>query len=145
MSESSSFLDEYRGELWATRQWSDLDKMWEVVNADAIGDWYIYAVGEQPPEQTSSAEEVTTFVHEVNELLHREHEHDYCGIVYADDRAAPRFIKIFDPNNLGVSCGSSDFPPFPGWVMSKTKPVNLVEAIQPPNNRRRWWKKIFSD
>ena len=47
------------------------------------------------------------FVTEIDRLLRQDHAEDYCGIVYADDLQQPRFIKIYDPNNLGVSCGYS--------------------------------------
>jgi len=39
--------------------------------------------------------------------LRADHHESYCGIVYADDLDKPRLIKIYDPNNLGSSCGSS--------------------------------------
>ncbi len=32
------------------------------------------------------------------------------GIVYVDDPVAPSLIKIYDPNNLGSTCGSSADP-----------------------------------
>ncbi len=124
-------------------QWRQLDDFWAVLRERADKDWFIYAVGEQPPVSPSSQEQVLTFVDEVDALLRKEHDEDYCGIVYADDKKDPGFIKIFDPNNLGVSCGFSDNPPLPGWILSKIKPVELEEALNPPGNRRRWWQRIF--
>jgi hypothetical protein len=53
-------------------------------------------------------------------------------------------IKIYDPNNLGVSCGYSDNPPLPGWVLSRIAPVDLQAVDITPNNRKRWWRRIFS-
>ena len=85
-----------------------------------------------------------TFIHEVDHLLRTEHNEDYCGIVYADDTQQPGFIKIFDPNNLGVSCGYSEKPPLPGWIVSRIPPVELETALYPPNNRRRWWRRLFA-
>jgi hypothetical protein len=55
-------------------------------------------------------------------LLREEHREAYCGIVYADDLENPRLIKIYDPNKLGSSCGSSKNPPGPGWIMSRLPP-----------------------
>ena len=75
--------------------------------------------------------------------MHKKHDEDYCGIVYTDNKEIHAFIKIFDPNNLGVSCGFSDNPPLPGWILSKIKPVELEAALNPPNNRRKWWQKVF--
>ena len=91
-----------------------------------------------------TAEQLLVFIDEVDALLRKEHDEEYCAIVYADDHADPAFIKIFDPNNLGVSCGFSENPPLPGWVLSKMQPVDIEHALQPANNRQRWWQKIFS-
>jgi hypothetical protein len=79
----------------------------------------------------------------VDTLLRQEHGEDYCGIVYADDLSQPRFIKIYDPNNLGVTCGYSDNPPLPGWILSKLRPCDLSAGIHLPGNRKRWWRRLF--
>jgi hypothetical protein len=71
----------------------------------------------------------------INALLHREHEEDYCGIVYAGNTQQPAFIKIFDPNNLGVTCGFSAKPPLPGWIMSRIAPIDLEPALYPKNRQ----------
>ena len=81
---------------------------------------------------------------QIDELLRREHDEQYCGIVYVDDVNAPSFVKIFDPNNLGVSCGYSDSPPLPGWILSKLPPVDLQAPVPQPGNRRRWWRRLFA-
>ena len=52
-------------------------------------------------------------------------------------------VKIYDPNNLGVSCGYSDNPPLPGWVLSRVAPVDLPRAQQQAQGRRRWWRGVF--
>ena len=83
------------------------------------------------------------FIDEIDALLRREHEHDYCGIVYADDLETPRLIKIFDPNHLGSSCGSSGQPTPPGWVVSLLPPEDVSDAMPLANNRRRWWQRLL--
>ncbi len=144
MNAVASYTDTFKGRFVGIMRWHQLDELWARLRNEAADDWYIYAVGEQPPEQTSDSAQLVNFVDEVDQLLRKEHEEDYCGIVYADNPEQPSFIKIFDPNNLGVVCGSSDNPPMPGWVLSKIKPVDLPEAFPPPGNRRRWWQKIFT-
>jgi hypothetical protein len=144
MNAVASYTDSFKGRFVGIMRWHQLDALWATLRNEAANDWYIYAVGEQPPEQTSNSDQLLSFVDKVDQLLRQEHEEDYCGIVYADDPEKPSFIKIFDPNNLGVVCGSSDNPPMPGWVLSKIKPVDLPEAFPPPGNRRRWWQKIFA-
>lgn len=138
-----AFIDAYRGSFTSMMRWPHLDEFWSLLNQQADSSWYIYAVGEQPPETPVEKNKFLSFIKEIDTLLHEEHTEDYCGIVYADDKKMPTFIKIYDPNNLGVSCGFSDNPPLPGWILSKLQPIELESALNPPNNRRRWWKRLF--
>ena len=119
-----------------------LDALWERVRARPEG-WFLYAVGETPPTAAASGEDCTRFVAELDDLLRREHDEDYCGIVYADDLAEPTLIKVYDPHNLGVSCGFSTNPPLPGWVLSRIRPVDLPAARAQTAGRRRWWQRIL--
>jgi hypothetical protein len=144
MTQAEEYAEKFKGRFVGILRWKQLDELWATLNRDAGKGWHIYAVGEEPPSNTVTAEEMQTFIEKVDHLLREEHEEDYCGIVYADDPQAPSFVKIFDPNNLGVSCGFSDNPPLPGWVLSKIPPIDLPEAFPPPGNRRRWWQKLFS-
>jgi hypothetical protein len=138
----TDFLAAFRGSFTSALRWHHLDKLWARLRADADGGWYLYAVGEPPPESAAQPADVLRFIDELDALLRREHDEDFCGIVYTDDPSEPRFVKIYDPNNLGVVCGFSDNPPLPGWIMSKLKPVDLP-AAQPPRGRRRWWQRLF--
>ena len=140
----NTFVKAYRGSFTSMLRWPQLDEFWELLKQQATDDWYIYAVGEEPPETPVEKAKLLEFITEIDALLHKEHDEDYCGIVYADNKTNPTFIKIYDPNNLGVSCGFSDNPPMPGWILSLIKPVELEAALNPPNNRRRWWKKLFT-
>jgi hypothetical protein len=149
MQQNIEYADPYvkrfkEGRFESLMRWPQLEQFWKTLRPQVDDSWYVYAVGESAPVAPSNKESVLSFISEIDQLLHKEHEESYCGIVYANDHQNPDFIKIFDPNNLGVSCGFSDNPPLPGWVMSKMKPVNLQDALQPANNRRRWWQKIFA-
>jgi hypothetical protein len=130
------YLVAFRGSFTSALRWPQLDALWDRVR-QAPERWYVYAVGEPPPTSPATADELLRFIVEIDQLLRREHDEDYCGIVYADRLAAPSMIKIYDPNNLGVSCGYSDNPPLPGWV-----PADLAAARQPAG-RRRWWRRLF--
>lgn len=143
MNAENEYLKTFRGSFSGILRWPQLDELWQRVREDRDGGWYIYAVGSPPPETPASGEQVERFLDEVDRLLRSEHEEAYCGIVYADDPEHPSFIKIFDPNNLGVVCGYSENPPLPGWVMSKLKPIDLPDAIPQTGSRRRWWQKLF--
>ncbi len=140
----TDFRVAFRGSFSGVLRWEQLDELWQLLRADAAGDWYLYAVGEVPPEATVSTEAVLLFIDEIDILLRKEHEEDYCGVVYVDDRESPSFVKIFDPSNLGVSCGYSDNPPLPGWTLSKLQPVDLQAQMPLPGNRRRWWQRLFA-
>ena len=133
----------FRGSFTSVMSWEQLDAFWQVVRGRADSGWYIYAVGEAVPTAQMSAEEVNRFIDHIDTLLRKEHEEDYCGIVYADSKTDPTFIKIFDPNHLGVSCGSSDNPPLPGWVMSLIPPIELKDRQTLAQNRMRWWQRLW--
>lgn len=137
---SSAFHDLYTGRLWAVMSWDQLTAFWGRVDGDG---WYVYAVGEELPPAAAPAETTAEFVKRVDALLRDDHRHDYCGIVYADDIKRPSFVKIYDPNNLGVSCGFSTNPPLPGWIMSRVPPEDLRPARRAPEGRRRWWQALF--
>jgi len=138
----TEFEHAYRGLFHGVMKWDALDRLWGKIDPGA--GWYLYAVGEPPPGQPSSPEDVREFLNRVDELLRREHRESYCGIVYADDLERPRFIKIFDPGYLGSSCGSSKNPPLPGWTMSLIPPTDLQRKGPLPESRRRWWQAIFA-
>jgi hypothetical protein len=140
MDTENDFLAKYRGLLYNILSWDQLSAFW--ARLDRGAGWYLYAVGHSIPTDKASPVEVDRFVNEVDRLLHNEHEEDYCGIVYADDLQNPSFVKIYDPNNLGVSCGSSGKHIFPGWIMSLQLPVELEPEVT-PNNRKRWWNSLF--
>jgi hypothetical protein len=142
--EDKCFYTAFRGRFSGLLSWEQLDAFWSVVRARAGDGWYLYAVGEAPPTAPASAEQVERFINEIDALLRREHEEDYCGIVYADSLSAPAFIKIFDPHNLGVQCGFSDNPPLPGWIMSLIPPLKLSQRHPLPGSRRRWWQRLWA-
>lgn len=144
MSTEKAYLAAFRGNFTSTMRWHDLDAFWEILKANADDNWYIYAVGHTPPDSTVDKQQLLNFIDKIDELLHREHEEDYCGIVYVDNKEHPEFVKIFDPNNLGVVCGFSENPPLPGWILSRIQPVELEAALNPPKNRQRWWQQLFA-
>lgn len=136
---NSAFENKLNGMLYSLLSWDQLAAFWTRLDTDAA--WYLYAVGEAVPTQPASSEQVKTFVREIDLLLRRDHDESYCGIVYADDVNQPTFVKIYDPNNLGVSCGSSKVAILPGWVMSQVPPVDLKPLVVPAG-RKRWWQSL---
>ena len=144
MSDGNSFHTAFRGNFSSILSWQQLDQFWDVVRRQADAGWYIYAIGTPPPARTSASNAVVKFVDEVDALLRDEHHEDYCGIVYTDNREAPTMIKIFDPNNLGVSCGFSANPPLPGWILSLIPPQPLESKRPLSAGRQRWWQALWT-
>lgn len=141
---ATTFLHAFRGSFTSLLKWPDLDAFWQVLESRADAKWYIYAIGEAVPVSPASAAQLKKFIREIDTLLREEHDEDYCGIVYVDDKTNPSFIKIYDPNNLGVTCGFSDNPPLPGWALSLIPPVELNEKTFLSHSRRRWWQRLFA-
>jgi len=143
-AQQPDFRAAFKGTFSGILRWEQLDTLWETLRADSASDWYLYAVGEAPPATTVAGDAMLRFIDEIDVLLRKEHGEDYCGIVYVDDVQTPSFVKIFDPNNLGVSCGYSDNPPLPGWILSKLLPADLRASMPQPGSRRRWWRRLFA-
>ncbi len=144
MADIDEFDRYYNGLLYSVMRWDQLTAFWQKVDAEA--GWYLYAVGQDVPVEPSAADKVQRFMHELDELLRREHHEDYCAIVYADNLDAPNFIKIYDPNHLGSSCGSSATKSsiLPGWLMSRTPPRKLEMHGVVTGQRKRWWQSFLA-
>ncbi|NOT17219.1 MAG: hypothetical protein HOP20_04020 [Sulfuriferula sp.] len=136
----SAFQAKLDGMLYSLLSWDQLTAFWPRIDTGA--GWYLYAVGQDVPATPADAGQVADFIQRIDALLRQEHEERYCGIVYADDTQAPTFIVIYDPSNLGVSCGSSKERVLPGWVMSQIAPVAMQAKIV-PNNRKTWWRSFI--
>lgn len=143
MADTDAFERSYNGTLYSVMRWDQLTAFWQKIDADA--GWYLYAVGQDVPHAPSPADKVQQFTRELDDLLRREHHEDYCAIVYADDLDNPHFIKIYDPNHLGSSCGSSATKSsvLPGWLMSLTPPRELEISGVVTGQRKRWWQAFL--
>ena len=139
---SQDFLNRMKGSFRGMLRWDDLDALWLKVLESPEG-WYVSFTGTEPVQETLNIAMLQAFIAEIDELLRREHECDYCGIVFVDDPESPAFIKIHDPNNVGSMCGSSTVRIPPRWVLSRIPPVLIVDEAPLPNNRRHWWQKLF--
>ena len=144
MISNDTFYKAFRGNFTSLLSWQQLDEFWNVVRQKTGAGWYIYAIGTPVPTQPSTPEAVAKFITEVDALLHNEHHEDYCGIVYTDSKESPTLVKIFDPNHLGVSCGFSNNPPLPGWILSLIPPQSLESKRPLPAGRHRWWQALWT-
>lgn len=130
------------GQLFGMMRWEQWDGVRSVLQADANIDWYVYCVGHALPEAPVRGKEFVRMLGEIDALLRRDHQESYLGIVYADDLDDPTFVKIYDPNNLGSSCGSSGYTIPPGWTISRMPPEEIRIAAPLPMGRSRWWTSI---
>lgn len=137
----SEFQRLYTGRLWSVMSWDQLAAFWQRI--DPAAGWYLYSVGVSPEPTFATSEQVSAFITEVDALLRTDHRESYCGIVYTDDLESPRLVKIYDPNNLGSSCGSSKNQPLPGWIMSRMPPEDIGPSRPAPEGRRRWWQTLM--
>ena len=81
----NSFRQAFRGSFSGVLRWHQLDELWEVIrNQQKLDSWYVYAIGAPPPDEVVSADDLDRFLSEVDSLLRKEHEEDYCGVVYTD-------------------------------------------------------------
>jgi hypothetical protein len=138
------FQTAFRGRFSNLLSWDSLDTLWQAVRAQAGAGWYIYAIGMPAPTQPASADDVIRFIDAVDALLRHDHREEYCGIVYVDNTEAPTLVKIFDPHNLGTSCGSSKNAPLPGWILSRLPPEPLTDKRPLPAARQRWWRTLWN-
>lgn len=139
---SSDFASLLNGRFRGMLHWADLDALWQKLREQPEG-WYVSLIGEPPSPAPMTAEALRNFIGEIDALLRREHELDYCGIVFADDADAPAIVKIYDPHNLGSACNTSGIRIPPRWVLSRVPPTLIEDAAPLPGNRRRWWQKLF--
>lgn len=138
-----NFITAFKGKFYGILKWNQLDDLWLKVKKDKNNGWYLYAIGDEPPTELTKNNELEAVIDEIDVLLRREHNEDYCGIVYADNLETPSFIKVFDPNNVGTSCSIATTAPLPGWVVSKLPPSDLSAPMKQTAKRRRWWDRLF--
>lgn len=131
----SNYFDEFQGRFIGIMQWDDCHTLLQKL-IDQPSDWYLYNTLDKVPTQTADANLFTDQINEIKEILTNEHQERYCGIVYTNDLEEPSFVKIFHPKNLGKSCGSSEHPPIPQWLLSKTEPQDVIEKFGPPEEEK---------
>ena len=135
---ASSFLQHFKGMFSGILQWQQLDELWETIKTEPTG-WYIYPVDETIPRVSVDTDTLQRFIVDTDALLRQEHNYDYCGIVYVDNKIKPSMIKIFDPNRLGAVCGSSGSVVLPRWILSRIPPESLTDNPSEPLGYKRWW------
>ncbi len=138
----SNYFDEFQGRFIGIMQWDDCHALLQKL-VEQPSDWYLYDTLKEVPKQTADANHFTDQISEIKKILTNEHQERYCGIVYTNDLEKPSFVKIFHPNNLGKSCGSSEHPPIPQWLLSKTEPQDVIEKFGSPEEEKGFVSKLL--
>ena len=139
---AGAFPRQLNGNFVGMLHWAQLDELWRRVRAAPQG-WYAGQSGQTVPTAPMTTEALNRFVDEVDALLRREHKQDFCGIVYADHREHPGFIKIYDPHNMGSFCSCSSTPIAPLWVLSRSRPEQVKDESVLHETRGGWWQRLF--
>jgi hypothetical protein len=121
------YLGQFKGKFIGIMDWQDCHKLFDKL-INASNDWYIYNTLINIPSDTAESEEFINQIHQIKDILNKEHKERYCGIVYVDNIDEPSFVKVFHPKNIGKACGGSENPPLPRWLISKTQPVDVMDS-----------------
>ena len=62
------FLVAFRGSFTSTLRWPQLDALWQCLRGQPEG-WYVYAVGEPPPNSPATADDLLRFIDLMDALL----------------------------------------------------------------------------
>lgn len=127
-----SFREAYDGWLSGVLAWDDYDRLMAAVEAAPSG-WYVYDTRNPPPAASVPVDALPGCVAEITAFLRDRQRANYCGFVYADDRAAPVIVKIYDPRTASA-CGTSAAS-IPVFVISRMPPESLPFAADEPERR----------
>ena len=136
------YFQQFKGRFLGVMQLDDCDTLLQILiqNPD---NWYVYDTLETMPSSTISADSFITKINNIKAIIDEDHDERYCGIVYVDDLKKPSFVKIFHPKNLGKTCGSSENPPMPQWLISKEKPMDVVVEFGPKEEPKGFVSKYL--
>lgn len=139
----TTFTEILNNPLHGVMHWDKWDSLCDHIRV-SDEPWFVYSVGHTIPEFPVKDAQLVIALDEIQALLRREHEEDYLGIVFVDNLTSPTLVKIYDPCNLGSSCGSSGRRIPPGWILSRLPPISIDSDMPLPNNRRRWWHDLLT-
>ncbi|MCH9746123.1 MAG: hypothetical protein K0U04_05310 [Proteobacteria bacterium] len=124
------YFQKFKGRFIGIMQLEDCDALLQKL-IDMPDDWFIFNTLQPMPSERLQAADFINKMKHIKSIIDDEHDERYCGIVYADDIKNPTFVKIFHPKNLGKTCGSSENPPMPQWLISKEQPMDVVTEFGP--------------
>lgn len=126
-SEKQSFREIYEGWLSGLLTWQDFETVFRSVKSTAGDGWWVYDTRGAVPADAETPTALAARLDEIEAFLRRYHKADYCGFVYADDRARPSLVKVYDPRNAS-SCSLGT--PIPVFTISRMPPDALPYATE---------------
>jgi hypothetical protein len=138
------YINKFNARFTGIQTWEQLDELWETLKEKANAGWHIHQPSQpkdHPFDNKLKAISLLEKIKEIDQQLRQEHQEKYCGIVYVDNKQEPTYIKIFEPNNLGKVCGSSENPVLPGWIISLMEPMDIDGYFYPPK-KDSWLSKL---
>ncbi|OUD12516.1 hypothetical protein [Thioflexithrix psekupsensis] len=135
-----TFTEQFWGSFQGILNWSQLDELWQTMQIQSQA-WYLYQPYQPLPQTPLTPNELQQILTELNEFLRKNHPYDYCGIVYANSVQLPSLVKVFHPNHLGASCGSSGEKILPQWIFTQLPPERLELPTTTPSKWQRWWPR----
>lgn len=129
----TAFWQAYQSTFAGVPTWAGFDRFWAVLEATS-GDWFVFNPEEDAPAAPTAdfaavLAEARACVEDVRRMR------SYCGTVFADDLAAPGFVKVFDPWKMGGVCGGSGERVMPRWIFSRIAPDALPLLPELPEKK----------
>lgn len=123
----TEFWNAYQGRFQGILTWPAFDRLWALLEAAPEG-WHVFELAGSAPDAPVDAQAFRAVLAEASEMYAIARKSSLCGTVYVDDPAAPQFLKVFDPANMGAVCGDSGQRTLPRWTFTKLRPDPLPEA-----------------
>ncbi len=133
------FWRAYQGRASGLLHWEDVDTLWQLLATQPEG-WFVYDLKIEPPTTPLPAADFTAFLPLAEALVNERRDRSHSGAIYIDNRQSPAFIKIFDPTNMGTSCGGGHDMIFPRYILSKIPPE---PRPAPPPEKKSFLGKLI--
>ena len=66
LQQQDDYLDAFRGRFTSLMRWHDLDAFWDNLKKQVDDGWYIYHVGDVPPESPVNRDKLLAFIDEID-------------------------------------------------------------------------------
>jgi hypothetical protein len=129
----TAFWRAYNGRFAGVPTWEAFDRFWLALR-ESGGAWYVFNPEIDAPDAPES--DFAAALAEAHDCVAQVRKmRSYCGAVFADDLAAPSFVKVFDPWKMGGVCGGSGERVMPRWIFSRIAPDPLPLLPQMPEKK----------